>query len=92
MRSRNRALNLVVLHNKVAHAIAAVDGAVFVGDGDIDYLCGACGSALSTGMRDGDMAGLAFICGCGWSSRVPYLPSDHGELARHGASLADAAA
>jgi hypothetical protein len=73
MRSRNRALSLVVLQNEVANAIAVRNGAVFVGGGDLDYLCGACGSPLSTGMHDGEMAGLAFICGCGWSSRVPYF-------------------
>ncbi len=71
-RSINRPVALVLLENEVANAIPASGTPVFVGDGDVDYVCAACAAQLCVGMRSGDLAGLAFMCGCGRSSRVPW--------------------
>jgi hypothetical protein len=71
MQTHRKAMYLLLLSNTVRHAIPARAGPVFIGEGDLDYVCAACGSALSVGMRAGEMAGVAFVCTCGSSSRVP---------------------
>jgi hypothetical protein len=71
MQTHRKAMNLLLLSNTVRHAIPARAGPVFIGEGDIDYVCAACGSPLSVGMRAGELAGVAFVCTCGSSSRVP---------------------
>lgn len=81
MLNKHRAKTLVLLYNEVANAIRASGGPVFIGDAAIDYLCGACGAPLCVGMKDGDLAGIVFICGCGAYNRVPSLANDPEELA-----------
>jgi hypothetical protein len=78
MCGERKTMQLLLLHNEVRNAIRASGRPVFVGDADVDYVCGACGSALCVGMREGDLAGLAFVCGCGRTNRVSW-PVD-GEL------------
>ncbi len=76
MQKHRKTMRLVLLHNEVANAIRAFGRPVFIGDAEVDYLCGACATRLCVGMREGDLAGLAFICGCGWSNRVPWRAED----------------
>ncbi len=66
-----KSVTLQLLCDEVRNAIRVSDRPVFVGDAGIDYLCGNCGFPLCTGMREGDLGGLAFVCACGWSNRVP---------------------
>jgi hypothetical protein len=44
---------------------------VFVGDGEHDFLCGACESVLCSHMRRDALAGMVFRCHCGTLSFVP---------------------
>jgi hypothetical protein len=64
-------ISLMLLSNEVRHSIRVLRLPVFVGTADIDYSCGACGATLCAGMREGDLAGLAFTCTCGASNLVP---------------------
>ncbi len=72
MSTPRRTFTLLVLHNEVKNAIRASGEPVFVGDAGVDYLCGVCGVQLCVGMREGDLAGLAFTCACGASNLVPW--------------------
>ena len=72
MPTPRRSFTLLVLHNQVRNAIRASGEPVFVGDAGVDYLCGVCGVQLCVGMREGDLAGLAFTCACGASNLVPW--------------------
>lgn len=72
MKGTRRTVTLVLLHNDVRDAIRAAVDPVFVGDASVDYVCGWCGVPLCVGMREGDLAGLAFRCACGATSRVPW--------------------
>lgn len=67
-----KAFTLLVLHNQVKNAIQAHGEPVFIGDAGVDYVCGVCGVQLCVGMREGDLAGLAFTCACGASNLVPW--------------------
>ena len=71
MREPRRATTLEVLDSEVPNAIRAGATPVFVGGADIDYLCGMCGSELCVGMRNGDLAGIVFVCTCGATNLVP---------------------
>jgi hypothetical protein len=72
MRDHRKTVRLLPLEHEVPNAIrASADRPVFVGDASVDYACGVCGSALCVGMRDGDLAGLAFVCTCGSANLVP---------------------
>jgi len=82
MREQNLAVELILLSGEVGDAIRVVDGPLFVDDGGLDYVCAACGARLCFGMHEGELAGLALTCGCGWSSRVPSST----ELPRRGGS------
>ncbi len=86
MASARRTFTLLVLHNQVKNAIRACGEPVFVGDAALDYLCGVCGVPLCVGMRDGDLAGLAFRCACGASNLVPWRADRGGELALQAAT------
>jgi hypothetical protein len=81
MAPARRKFTLLVLHNQVKNAIRACGEPVFVGDAGVDYLCGVCGVPLCVGMREGDLAGLAFRCACGASNLVPWRAEQAAELA-----------
>ena len=81
MLNNHRAKKLMLLDDEVAYAIRTSGRPVFTGDAAIDYLCGACGAPLCVGMKDGDLAGIVFVCGCGAYNRVSSLPNDPAELA-----------
>ena len=76
MRSHHRSIRLALLESRLKNAIRAAGAPVFVGDGVVDYLCGACGVALCTGMREGDLEGIVFACACGASNRVGGAEND----------------
>ena len=71
MQEPHRATTLELLDNEVPNAIRARGAPVFIGDASVDYLCGMCGGPLCVGMRDGDLAGIVFVCGCGATNLVP---------------------
>ena len=74
MRNERKTLRLMPLESDVPNAIRASGSPVFIGDAGVDYVCGTCGAALCVGMRDGDLAGLAFTCACGSANLVPIEP------------------
>ncbi len=74
-RKTHKVVTLPVVESEVKHAIRAAGEPVFIGDAQVDYLCGACETPLCIGMREGDLAGLAFTCGCGACNVVPW-PAD----------------
>lgn len=82
MHTSRRKVTLTLLHNHVKNAIRAAGEPVFVGDASVDYVCGSCGVPLCVGMREGDLAGLAFTCACGASSRVPWSDAARREVAQ----------
>jgi hypothetical protein len=86
MAGERKTVTLMLLHNRVKDAIRAHGEPVFVGDSSVDYVCGSCGVPLCVGMREGDLAGLAFTCECGASSRVPWPDLWRREGAFEGAS------
>ncbi len=71
MLHERKSVPLMLLESEVEHAIRVSRTPVFIGMADVDYSCGACGVTLCVGMREGDLAGLAFTCGCGASNLVP---------------------
>jgi hypothetical protein len=48
-------------------------GPLFIGDGDIDYICPKCFVLLCTGIASGDLAGVIVRCMCGTVGRVPVV-------------------
>jgi hypothetical protein len=72
MRNQRRAIPLQVLPGETRNAIRARGAPVFTGDAGVDYVCGRCGISLCVGMREGDLAGIAFTCSCGASNLVPW--------------------
>jgi hypothetical protein len=86
MRNERRVMALQILPGETRNAIRAMSAApVFVGDAGLDYICGSCGTPLCQGMREGDLAGIAFTCSCGASNLVPWpterAAGDEGEEA-----------
>jgi hypothetical protein len=72
MRNERRAIPLQLLPGETRNAIRAMGDPVFIGDAGVDYVCGLCGAPLCVGMREGDLAGIAFTCSCGASNLVPW--------------------
>ncbi len=75
MRNQKKTIPLLLLQGEVKNAIRAKGDPVFIGDAGVDYVCGLCGVPLCVGMREGDLAGLAFTCACGAPNLVP-LPGE----------------
>ena len=46
-------------------------GPVFVGDGELDYVCSTCFSVVCQGITRGDLAGVLVRCACGTVNRIP---------------------
>ncbi len=74
MRNERRVVQLQVLPGETRNAIRAMGDPVFLGDAGVDYVCGRCGVPLCVGMREGDLAGIAFTCACGAPNLVPLPP------------------
>jgi len=46
-------------------------GPVFLGDGELDYVCASCFTLVCAGISQGDLAGILVRCACGSVNRVP---------------------
>ena len=49
-------------------------GPVFLGEGELDYVCSKCFRVVCQGISRGDLVGVLVRCACGAVNRVPAQP------------------
>jgi hypothetical protein len=64
-------------------------GPVFIGEGELNFVCRECLAIVCEGIAPGDLAGIAVRCSCGAVGRMPGTAYEPRTLAPHPVAASD---